>query len=119
LWKLSFLGNADAPDDGDPDGDGIANLMEYALDLNPNVPDSAGLPQSKKVTDPNGYPPGDYLQLAFFRARSEIVYTILLTDDLQTWNVLSTNPGTAGQTVMYFYPILNPKEFLRLRVTHP
>lgn len=35
LWKLQHLGSSTAPDLGDPDGDSIPNLTEYALGLDP------------------------------------------------------------------------------------
>ncbi len=40
-WKKDFFGDADITDDGDTDGDGLANLVEYALGGNPLVPDAA------------------------------------------------------------------------------
>jgi hypothetical protein len=48
-WRLSEFGTnannlAISGDSSDPDGDGIANLLEYALRLDPNVADVAGLP---------------------------------------------------------------------------
>jgi hypothetical protein len=49
MWRLAEFGtnannSAISGDFADPDGDGIANLLEYALHLNPNVVDTAGLP---------------------------------------------------------------------------
>ncbi len=48
-WRLAEFGtnannSAISRDFADPDGDGIANLLEYALHLDPNVVDTAGLP---------------------------------------------------------------------------
>ena len=44
-WKLSTLGDANAPDLGDPDGDGLATLAEYALGLHPLQSSAAPAPQ--------------------------------------------------------------------------
>ncbi len=41
LWKLLHLGDAAAPDDGDPDGDGFLTLAEYGLNLLPEAPSVA------------------------------------------------------------------------------
>ncbi len=38
-WKLQHLGNSSAPDDGDPDGDGVLTLAEYGLGLLPEASD--------------------------------------------------------------------------------
>jgi hypothetical protein len=51
-WLLSEFGtNANNPaisgDLADPDGDGIVNLLEYALNLNPNVASGTGLPTER------------------------------------------------------------------------
>ena len=37
-WKLTHLGDANSPDLGDPDGDGILTLAEYGLNLLPETP---------------------------------------------------------------------------------
>ena len=44
-WKLATLGDANAPDLGDPDGDGLATLAEYALGLHPLQPGVGPAPQ--------------------------------------------------------------------------
>jgi hypothetical protein len=119
FWKLARLGDANAPDEGDPDGDGISNLMEYALDLNPISADAGGLPQSQAVADPAGQPAGAYQALAFLRARSDLTYEVLQSSDLMQWTVVQTNPGTVGQTVTVLRPVSGTKGFLRLRVTIP
>ena len=38
-WKLQHLGNSSAPDNGDPDGDGVLTLAEYGLGLPPEASD--------------------------------------------------------------------------------
>jgi hypothetical protein len=51
-WLLAEFGtNANNPaisgDLADPEGDGIVNLLKYALDMNPTVPSVQGLPTSR------------------------------------------------------------------------
>ena len=51
-WRLAEFGtnannSAISGDLADPDGDGIINLLEYALNLNPNVASVQGLPTSR------------------------------------------------------------------------
>ncbi len=51
-WRLTEFGtnandSAISGDLADPDGDGIVNLLKYALDLNPNVASVQGLPTSQ------------------------------------------------------------------------
>ncbi|MDB6069756.1 MAG: 3-carboxymuconate cyclase [Verrucomicrobiales bacterium] len=43
-WRLEKLGNAAAPFLGDPDADGVPILLEYALGLDPMLPDAGGMP---------------------------------------------------------------------------
>jgi hypothetical protein len=52
VWRFEQFGiNTNDPaisgELADPDGDGIVNLLEYALNLDPNVADVAGLPASQ------------------------------------------------------------------------
>ncbi len=51
-WSLQHFNTPSAPLDGDLDGDGFNNLLEYALGLDPSVSDG---PQSlKQMISPNG-----------------------------------------------------------------
>lgn len=56
VWRFEQFGvNTNNPgisgELADPDGDGIVNLLEYALNLDPNVADVAGLPAPQIDTD--------------------------------------------------------------------
>lgn len=98
----------------DPDNDGLANLLEYALDTNPTAP-TAGVPVQSLSNDGK-------LQLTFLRARSELTYEVIASSDLTTWSVIATNPGTVGQSVTVTDTVSltsGGRRFLRLRVTSP
>ncbi len=122
-WKLRKFGVGSAQataDFADPDGDGIANLMEYALMLDPSKPDVAGLP------DPVFR--NDTLSLTYKRPASaaDVSYQVEWTEDLVTWHP----EGVAEQVVitvgdMQIVRATAPKQeskpgrFLRLRVKGP
>jgi hypothetical protein len=61
-WKLAHLGDADAPDLGDPDADGLVTLTEYGINTLPQTPDAASLPASRHT-----YADGERLRLLFKR----------------------------------------------------
>ena len=71
-------------DTADPDGDGIANLMEYALNLDPKVPATAGLPTVGQTTVGGS----QYLTLTYTSviAATGITYVPQVSGDLRTWN---------------------------------
>ncbi len=76
---------------GDPTGEGIANLLRYALGLTPFEPARTALPAQ-------GWRDGR-LELAFPRRRqaSDLVYTVEYSDDLLTWR---GGPETVDMTVI-------------------
>ena len=82
-----------AADDGDPDGDGLKNLAEYALGMNPRVRGAAPAP----VVDANG------LTLTFTRPKNlpDVTYAAESTDNLSGWNPVVLEVITDGpvQTV--------------------
>jgi hypothetical protein len=120
-WRLNNFGTVvaigTAADTADPDGDGLPNLLEYALNSNPLVADSASARPTCQMS-------GSRLQFTFNRARSDVTYLVEGTSDLTVWTTVATNPGTVGQSVTVTdtvdIPTANPpRRFLRLRVSSP
>lgn len=108
------LTGPDALATADPDGDGMPNLVEYALGGDPVKGDAA---QRLTFTDTAAH-----LSLSFARMQSAPVYTVEASDDLVTWMTLATNPGGVGQTVNVTDTVdlaVQPQRFMRLKVTLP
>lgn len=121
LWRNDKFGtyenSGSAADTFDADGDGISNLMEYALNGNPNVADTSILPQ---IT---GTGP---LKLTFYRnGDANITYIVEARDDLATgsWTSIYNSFGTTYTPGLFEVadpgPVVGNKRFLRLRVTAP
>ncbi len=139
-WRQAWWGTpaatGSAADDGDPDGDGLANLLEYALGGIPTVAGQAPLPQHGIVAGK--------LALTFTRtlANTDITLTVQAADTLAgPWTDLArsanggpmtalvggvavTESGTGATRVVQvgdLYLTTDPahrSRFLRLRVTH-
>ena len=114
----------------DPAGDGIPNLMKYALYLNPFTDGIGGLPAGVIVATGSG----NYLTLTYNQVISatDISYNVQVSSDLKTWHsgpgytstlgVTSNSNGvTESVTVEDVTPIAPgiPKQFIRLQVTQP
>lgn len=70
----------------DPDGDGIPNLLEYALGLAPALPSAGGLPAAVLL---NGN-----LTFTYTRARADVTYQVLTSTDLAGWTLTGVTQGT-------------------------
>jgi Glycosyl hydrolases family 43 len=104
----------------DPDGDGIPNLLEYALMLNPKSPDASGRPEIL----PDG------ISLAY-NCRSDVAdlsFTVETSPDLKTWSYGSNHTALSFLTpldshseraVVQSLSTVGPRHFMRLRVTTP
>ena len=116
-WRLHAFGSAisagTAADTADPDGDGIVNLLEFALGLNPLTPEPTnGITCSRDISG--------HLALRFARAQSDATYQVLASEDLVHWTVIATNPGTVGNPVTVTDTSSGTnRRFLRLNVTGP
>lgn len=117
-WRQTWFGTTgrtdDAADTADADYDGIPNLMEYALGMNPTASSSHQLPQPQTVSDdfvisfphPNGV--------------SGVIYgaewsATMAADD---WHAVS-DTGTGSQHVFRAPINGNTKLFMRIKVTAP
>jgi hypothetical protein len=116
MYFGSFINADDAADNADPDNDGIANLIEYALGTVPNSAASRSVPVLATA--------GDRLTLRFHRAGGDLTYIVEAGSDLTSWPPVAINPGTVGQDVTVTDTVdistANPsRRFLRLRITNP
>jgi hypothetical protein len=117
-------------DTADPAGDGIPNLIKYALNLDPLSNGTAGLPVEGMVTTGSG----TYLSLTYTQviAATDITYTVQVSTDLQNWfsgpgytSTLSVTPNGDGVTESVSVQAAtpagpgNPVEYIRLQVTKP
>ena len=108
----------------DPDGDGVPNLMEYALALEPKVASVAGMPlQGRQAIGGKSY-----LTLSFTKPRTigDLQYAVEVSDDLQTWRsgpgyTVRLDDGSTDQAVYRDAAAIGdgPRHFLRLQVTLP
>jgi hypothetical protein len=116
-WSLSG-------DIGVPAGDGVPNLLKYALGMNAYTPSASGLPVIGSTTTGGK----TYLTLSFtdLSALTDITYTVQVSSDLQTWfsgsqyTVRTDNGSTTTATYRDLTAIQDaPRRFIRLSVTRP
>ena len=95
----------------EPESDGVVNALEDAFGIDPTVASRIGLPTVVR----NGLA----LEITFFCARSEVVYEVQKTTDLQTWTTVATSPGTVGDLVTVSVPFPSGFGFVRIKTTLP
>lgn len=137
-WKQTYLGDANAADTADPDGDGRSTLLEYAQLTHPALAD---IPTSAQPTTAS-YVDGISLTLSVPRdpARNDINLFVEAADTLlgTTWSVVASSTlgapfsglgyvsgdsSSAGvKTVIIRDTALmasSPRRFMRLRIVRP
>ncbi len=150
-WQLSFFSLLEVLDDSiiadtaDPDGDGIENLLEYALGLDPREKDISGLPTARTdLLASEAQSEGLNSQVHLFSTptvdltsgkrylaytvnrndgiRQDIDYLVEVSDDLETWNNGDPHTvkvlDTAEVLEVYSATSLDdaPRQFMRLRI---
>lgn len=140
-WTLSHFSIEDAVDEtvggplADPDGDGVVNLLEYAFNMDPNVPlvatlvpasGTSGLP-AHRLED---YDSHERLVIEFVRRKAathpQIIYYPEFSGDLSTDNwqeplaMIVTSINSTWERVVAYDPTPhdqeNPRRFARVRV---
>ncbi len=118
-WRQTNFGttanSGNAADAADFDGDGRANLLEYATGTNPTVANSGAVVAVAKS--------GSFLSLAFDHiGDASLTYVVEASNDLATWSTVQSYSGltAAGQqTYVDNVPLTGPaRRFLRLRVQY-
>jgi hypothetical protein len=115
-WRFDNFGtnsnSGNAADNANPSGDGMGNLVKYALGLGANAKGGS----SHLSIQMN---PERRLAITFQRARGDLNYIVQGSNDLTAWTDLAHNPGSVGTavTVTDPPPAGAQKRFLRLKVT--
>jgi hypothetical protein len=129
-WADTYGLPTDGTGDGSPTailaGDGITNLMKYALGIDPDI---AGY-QSHLTTGTVNVSGSDYLSLTYTRpepAPTGVTYTPQACSDLAAWSgngtVEVSSPASGGLRTITVRDgtavSAAPRRFLRLKVTAP
>lgn len=91
LSAFSFAQGADKTPTGDPDGDGVASLVEYALGLNPTVSNANPITLSQCTVNSS-----TYLQLSVNRNPA---VTNVLIEGLSAGTLTDANAWSSGTTL--------------------
>jgi autotransporter-associated beta strand protein len=122
IWETDRFGNADPgenPADGDPDGDGIRNLMEYALDTDPTSGNASPI-----LYDQVTLGDGKHLRITIHKnpGASNLNYIVETCGALNDWTTGHTTVevSSASQLVVRdnFTTTSAARRFIRLRVTN-
>ncbi len=133
-WRLAELGSIGADPFADPDGDGLANLMEYALGRPPLTATGAGTALNEGFAN---FPSGKAWVMNLRRdpARNDITLEVQVSSDLAEWTTVATSmagapfggvgyvggddasPGIKTVELRDPSPDASSSRFMRLRVT--
>jgi autotransporter-associated beta strand protein len=93
-WRQANFGSAantgNGADGADPDKDGIPNVMEYGLGMNPNVSTQTGLPTYSVPVNTGVISFGRNL------AATDVTYIVQASSNLTSWTNLATRAAGAG-----------------------
>jgi hypothetical protein len=127
IWRDDNFGNPSnvgaGADGAAPAGDGVANLIKYALGLDPHTPVSLDALGGVSLQQNGGQ---SYLTLTVNRAAKapDVTYAVQVSNDLLTWSSESTNTVTLVDSptqlmVRDALPATLPGRFMRLVISDP
>jgi autotransporter-associated beta strand protein len=93
-WRQAKFGSpansGNGADGADPDKDGIVNVMEYGLNMNPNISSQVGLPT---FSTPAG---SGVISFGRNLAATDVAYIVQASSNLTTWTNLATRAAGSG-----------------------
>ncbi|MES2707959.1 MAG: autotransporter-associated beta strand repeat-containing protein [Verrucomicrobiota bacterium] len=92
-WAAGFAGLTDTSANGDPDHDGIGNMLEYVLGGIPNVLNTAILPVLTPADNKWTFKRSD-------ASEADVVLTVQWSTDLQTWTGIAVGAASSGSVVI-------------------
>ena len=110
-WKVNSGFSATEPDSSDGDGDGVPLIFEYALGTSPGTVDQNALPVGQMI---NGA-----VALSYRKYRSDVTYTVEVSNDLVNWSSVGVNQGSGPFPIAWALIGSDPQKYLRLKVTAP
>ena len=108
-WRLGQALALDSTADADTDGDGLPDLLEYALGSDPASPASGALPVPVIAAG--------RLEFSYARLRADLDYVVESSLNLQTWSAADVDQGLPGTTTTASTPLDDTRKFLRLKIT--
>lgn len=125
MWRMAFFGapgaSGSAADLADPDGDGLCNLMEYALGNHPLNPASRTLPSMGRTT--SGADSFLTLTVPKNATATDVTYTVEVSSDLVNWSSGAAYTTIVSETASSLVvrdnaPVSSlSRRFMRLKVT--
>ena len=108
--------------DAAPAGDGIVNLLKYAVALDPKTPSGTDLPMCATLTvNGKAYPAFVFTKP---RAITDLTYTVQISADLQTWNsgpsyAIRVDDASTDEATFRSVTAIEdtPRQYFRLLVT--
>jgi hypothetical protein len=121
-WESSNFGNLSQNASGDPDGDGISNLLEFRLGSNPNSASSNGLPALNfNPADGNGMSTNGF-KISFPTA-TNLTYQVVASTNLSTnsWGNVGSSVAGDGTTksVTDTSATNSVRKFYRINISAP
>lgn len=120
-WRKKHFGDAALANDkisgplGDANGDGRANLLSYAFNLNPNNNGAADMPAIGIE------PSGASVKYRRLKQASDLNYTIQTSSDMSKWTDLANPQGNVvpidSDTEWHVVPLTKNVNFLRISVS--
>ncbi|MEO7101167.1 MAG: hypothetical protein ABI162_17575 [Luteolibacter sp.] len=96
-WEIQHFSNLSEAADGDPDGDGVPNWVEYVLGFDPLNPETDGTPDAARDTDGDGMPDAWEASFGHFEWDPDLQRHIFhpLTD----WNIPDDDADSDGDGI--------------------